>query len=73
MGAAAHTLAEQNHGLDLVAEAYATALEEAAGGEAVDVAVAEAVAAAAAEVGLPPGGDAVGEIAERLREVGHGR
>jgi glycosyltransferase involved in cell wall biosynthesis len=73
MGAAAHTLAEQNHGLDRVAEDYAAALEEAAGGEAIDGAVTEAVAAAAAEVGLPPGGDAVGEIAERLREVGHGR
>jgi hypothetical protein len=31
------------------------------------------MATAAAEVGLDPGGEAVGELAERLREVGHGR
>jgi hypothetical protein len=69
MGAAAHTLAEQNHGLDLVAEAYAAALEEAAGGEAVADAVLREVAGAAADVGL----SRTGELAERLGEVGLGR
>jgi glycosyltransferase involved in cell wall biosynthesis len=73
MGAAARALAEQEHDVGRVADAYAATLEEAAGGEAVSGAVASAVASAAAEVGLEPGGEAVGEIAERLREVGHGR
>jgi hypothetical protein len=56
-----------------VAEAYTAALEEAAGGEAVRDAVSAEVAAAAAETGLRPGGEALGEIAERLREAGRGR
>jgi glycosyltransferase involved in cell wall biosynthesis len=72
MGAAAHAYAVREHDLDRVADAYAAVLEEAAGGDAVRDSVREAVAAAAAEVGLPPQGDAVGEIAERMREVGHG-
>ncbi len=73
MGTAARTLAEGEHELERVAEAYTAALEEAAGGEAIrDVLTAE-VAAAAAETGLRTGGEALGEIAERLREVGRGR
>ena len=54
MGAAARALAEQEHDLGRVADAYAATLEEAAGGEAVRGAVAAAVATAAAEVGLEP-------------------
>jgi glycosyltransferase involved in cell wall biosynthesis len=73
MGDAARALAEQDHDVGRVADAYAETLEEAAGGEAVRSAVAGAVASAAAEVGLESSGEAVGEIAERLREVGHGR
>ena len=73
MGEAARALADREHDVGRVADAYAAALEEAGGGEAVSVAVAGAVATAAAEVGLDPGGEAVGELAERLREVGHGR
>jgi glycosyltransferase involved in cell wall biosynthesis len=73
MGSAAHALAEQEHDLGRVADAYAATLEQAAGGKAVDGAVTAAVASAAAEVGLEPSGAAVSEIAERLREVGHGR
>jgi glycosyltransferase involved in cell wall biosynthesis len=73
MGAAARNLAEQEHDVGRVADAYAATLEEAAGADAVGGAVAAAVASAAADVGLEPGGEAVGEIAERLREVGHGR
>jgi glycosyltransferase involved in cell wall biosynthesis len=73
MGDAASALAEQDHDVGRVADAYAETLEEAAGGEAVRSAVAGAVASAAAEVGLESSGEAVGEIAERLREVGHGR
>jgi len=48
-------------------------LEEAAGGEAVRDAVRSEIATAAAETGLRPDGDALGGIAERLREVGRGR
>jgi glycosyltransferase involved in cell wall biosynthesis len=73
MGAAARALAEGEHDLERAAEAYTAALEEAAGGEAVRNAVRREVAAAAAETGLPPGGTALEEIAERLREVGRGR
>jgi glycosyltransferase involved in cell wall biosynthesis len=73
MGAAARALAEGEHDVARVAEAYAAALEEAAGGQAVRDAVRTEVAAAAADVGLQPGGEAVGEIAERLRETSHGR
>jgi glycosyltransferase involved in cell wall biosynthesis len=73
MGDAARAYAAREHDLDRVADAYAAVLEEAAGGEAVRNSVGEAVAVAAAEVGLPPQSDAVGEIAERLREVGRGR
>ena len=65
-------LAEQEHDLGRVADAYAATLEEAAGGDAVRRRGPAAVASAAADVGLEPGGEAVGEIAERLREVGHG-
>jgi glycosyltransferase involved in cell wall biosynthesis len=73
MGAAARALAELDHDLGRVADTYAETLEQAAGGEAVSGAVAAAVASAAAEVGLEPSGAEVREIAERMREVGHGR
>jgi glycosyltransferase involved in cell wall biosynthesis len=73
MGVAARALADQEHDLGRVADAYAETLEQAVGGEAVNAAVTAAVASAAAEVGLEPSGTAVGEIAERMREVGHGR
>jgi glycosyltransferase involved in cell wall biosynthesis len=73
MGAAARALAQGEHQLGRVAEAYTAALEEAAGGEAVREAVEAEIATAAAETGLRPDGDALGEIAERLREAGRGR
>ncbi len=68
MGAAAKELVERGHRLDRVAEAYAAALEEFAGGAAVHEAVLHEVAQAAAEVGL----DDTGEVAARLKEVGLG-
>ena len=73
MSAAARALAEREHDVGRVADAYAETLEQAAGGQAVDEQSPRRFASAAAEVGLEPSGDAVGEIAERLREVGHGR
>jgi glycosyltransferase involved in cell wall biosynthesis len=73
MGAAARDYAMREHGLEPVADAYVAALEEAAGGEAVRDTVRTNVALAASEVGLPPGGDALREITERLRETQHGR
>jgi glycosyltransferase involved in cell wall biosynthesis len=73
MGSAARALAEREHDLGRVADAYAVALEEAAGGQEVRQAVQTAVASAAAEVGLSPDGEALDEIAERLQEVERGR
>ncbi len=68
MGAAARELVEREHRLDRVAEAYAAALEELAGGAAVHQAVLHDVAQAAAEVGITD----TTEVAARLKEVGLG-
>jgi glycosyltransferase involved in cell wall biosynthesis len=68
MGAAARELVEREHRLDRVAEAYAAALEELAGGAAVHQAVVHEVAQAAAEVGITD----TTEVAARLKEVGLG-
>jgi glycosyltransferase involved in cell wall biosynthesis len=68
MGAAARGFAEREHALERVAESYAAALEQAAGGAAVQAAVLRDVAEAAAEVGLTETGD----LAHRLDEVGLG-
>jgi glycosyltransferase involved in cell wall biosynthesis len=70
MGAAALELAEREHGLDRVAEAYTAAVEELAGGRAVEDQVLREVARAAAEVGIRRDDAAV--LAARLREVGLG-
>jgi glycosyltransferase involved in cell wall biosynthesis len=70
MGAAALELAEREHRLDRVADAYAAALEELAGGRAVEEQVLREVARAAAEVGIRREDAAV--LAARLREVGLG-
>jgi glycosyltransferase involved in cell wall biosynthesis len=70
MGAAALGLAEHEHRLDRVAEAYAAAVEELAGGQAVEEQVLREVARAAAEVGIRRDDAAV--LAARLREVGLG-
>jgi glycosyltransferase involved in cell wall biosynthesis len=73
MAEAARALAEREHRLDRVADLYAAALEEAAGGDAVRGAVLREVAEAAAEVGLRPEDPETGELARRLDEVGLGR
>ena len=70
MSRAARALAEREHALPRVAELYAAALEEAAGGEAVRAAVAAEVATAAAEVGIAPGSAEASEVGARLREAG---
>jgi glycosyltransferase involved in cell wall biosynthesis len=68
MGEAARGLAQREHALEHVAERYAAALEEAAGGDAVRDAVLGEVAEAAADVGL----NETGDLARRLDEVGLG-
>ena len=68
MSRAARALAESEHALPRVAEAYAAAVETAAGGGAVPDAVLREVAQAAADVGLAD----TGELAVRLAEVGLG-
>ncbi len=72
MGAAARALAEREHALAAVADRYAAALEEAAGGAAVRDAVLAEVAQAAAEVGIGAGDEAASELAARLGEVALG-
>jgi glycosyltransferase involved in cell wall biosynthesis len=54
MGAAAAAYVKREHALPLVAERYVAALEEAAGGGAVEANVLRRVAEAAAEVGVAP-------------------
>ncbi len=73
MGEAARELARRAHDVDRVADLYAAALEESAGGAAVSDAVLGEIAAAAAEVGVEPGAAEAGEIARRLAEVELGR
>lgn len=65
MGAAARAYVEREHALPKVAEQYAAALEEAAGGGAVEAKVLREVAEAVADVGLLPE-----LIAPELEEVG---
>ncbi len=73
MGAAAAELARREHDVDRVAELYAAALEQAAGGGAVTDGVLGEVAAAASEVGIEPGSPEASELARRLAEVELGR
>jgi glycosyltransferase involved in cell wall biosynthesis len=73
MGEAGRASARRDHDVGRVADLYVTALEEAAGGDAVREAVVGEVARAAEEVGLQANGPALTEVAERLREVGSGR
>jgi glycosyltransferase involved in cell wall biosynthesis len=69
MGQGASELARREHGLDRVAELYAAALEESAGGAAVGEALLLEVGEAAAEVGVAPETAEAREIARRLAEV----
>jgi glycosyltransferase involved in cell wall biosynthesis len=69
MSAAAREHIAREHALDRVADLYAAALEEAAGGAAVREAVLGEVAAAAADVGIEAGSEEAAVIAARLREA----
>jgi glycosyltransferase involved in cell wall biosynthesis len=71
-GSAGRVYVEREHDLDRVADAYAAALEEAAGGAAVREAVLGEVALAAADVGLDADAAETGALGGRLREVGIG-
>jgi glycosyltransferase involved in cell wall biosynthesis len=73
MGAAAAELARRKHDLGRVADLYAAALEEAAGGAAVADAVLREVSQAAADVGISADASEAQEIARRLSEVELGR
>jgi glycosyltransferase involved in cell wall biosynthesis len=70
--AAVRAYVQREHGLDRVADAYAAALEHAAGGVTVREAVLGEVAGAAAEVGLDADAAETRELGVRLREVGIG-
>ena len=69
MGVAGFELARREHDLGRVAELYAAALEEAAGGDAVADAVLREVSEAAADVGISGDAAEAREIARRLAEV----
>ncbi len=72
MAAAARRLAASDHALERVAELYAAALEEGAGGSLVREAVVRELAQAAADTGIGPDDPEARELGERLREVGLG-
>ena len=72
MGAAARRLVETEHDLERVAEAYAAAVEQAAGGAAVRDAVVHEIATAAAEVGIGRDDPEAVELGRRLSEAGLG-
>ena len=73
MGAAAAELVRREHDVEHVAELYAAALEQAAGGPAVADAVLREVAVAAADVGIEPDAPEARELARRLAEIDLGR
>ena len=73
MSDAARAYVEREHDLAHVAENYAAALEEAAGGTTVADAVVAEVAQAAAEIGIEPGTMFAAELAGRLDDVGLAR
>ena len=73
MSDAARVYAQRDHDLGRVAENYAAALEEAAGGTRVADAVVAEVAQAAAEIGIEPGTPFAAELAGWLDHVGLAR
>jgi len=73
MSDAAREYVQREHDVDRIAEGYAAALEEAAGGGKVADAVVAEVAQAAAEIGIEPGMPFAAELAGRLDELGLAR
>ncbi len=73
MSDAAHAYVQREHDLGRVAESYAAALEEAAGGTRVSDAVVTEVAQAAAEIGIESGTPFAAELAGRLNDIGLAR
>jgi len=73
MSDAARSYVQREHDLERVAESYAAALEEAAGGTTVADAVVAEIAQAAAEIGVEPGTPFAAELAGRLDDVGLAR
>ncbi|HEY8626863.1 MAG TPA: glycosyltransferase family 4 protein, partial [Gaiellaceae bacterium] len=73
MSDAARAYVQREHDLGRVAENYAAALEEAAGGTRVADAVVAEVAQAAAEIGVESGTPFAAELAGRLDDVGLAR
>jgi glycosyltransferase involved in cell wall biosynthesis len=69
MGDAARGLAVREHDVETVADRYAAALEEAAGGEAVRAAVLREFAAAAADSGIDPASPEAARLGRALDEV----
>jgi glycosyltransferase involved in cell wall biosynthesis len=72
IGAAGKGYVESEHDLEAVADAYAAAVEEAAGGPAVREALVREVAEAAAGIGLAADSPELGRAAAAAREVGLG-
>ena len=70
MAREARALLEREHDPARVGDAYASAIEEFAGGAAVRVEVAREVARSAAEVGLEPTDPDVAALSRYLRELG---
>lgn len=69
MSANARAFVEREHALPRVADQYAAALEEAAGGATVGDAVVAELAEAAAATGIEPESEDMRELAARLREA----
>jgi glycosyltransferase involved in cell wall biosynthesis len=69
MGEAARELARREHDVDLTADRYVAAFEQAVGGSAVSDAVLHDVSEAAAAVGIAPDSEEARAIAARLAEV----
>jgi glycosyltransferase involved in cell wall biosynthesis len=73
MGSAARAYVREDHDLERSADLYVAALEEAAGGAAVEEAVLGEVASAAHDVGIDPYGPDLSEVGRSVREVALGR
>ena len=69
LGDAGRRYVAHEHDVERVAELYAAALEQAAGGDAVREAVLDEIGVAAADVGIEPGSPGAAELAGRLREA----